>query len=201
MNPKDLVRAGYDVISQAYRSDDTEDGQEVSWLEELSTSIPPGARILDLGCGNGIPAARWLTTRGYRVTGVDISPVQIERARRLVPAATFECVDFTHLDFPESSFDAVVSFFAIIHVPVEEQPALFRKIHCWLTTGGYVMAIVGSRATTGIEEDWLGAPMYWSTADTATYLQWLRDARLSLQWHRFIPEGNGGHTLILARKG
>lgn len=64
VNPKDLVRAGYDIISQAYRSDDTEDGQEVSWLEELSTSIPPGARILDLGCGNGIPAARWLTTRG-----------------------------------------------------------------------------------------------------------------------------------------
>jgi ubiquinone/menaquinone biosynthesis C-methylase UbiE len=190
------------VISEAYRSDTAEDGAEGLWLEELSTLISPGGRILDLGCGNGIPAARWLAAHGHDVTGIDISPVQIARARRLVPNATFQCADITRVAFPDNSFDAIVSFFAIIHIPVEEQPALLENVQRWLVPGGTFMAIVGSKAWTGIEEDWLGAgaPMYWSTADTATYLQWLGDAGLCLQNHRFIAEGTGGHTLIVARK-
>ena len=202
MDPKELVRSSYDVISEAYRADDADDGEEGPWLEELAALLPFSADVLDLGCGNGIPAARWLASRGYHVTGVDISPVQIERARRLVPNATFECADLTALDLPENSFHAIISFFAIIHVPVEEQPAVLHNIQRWLKPGGYFMATVGTRASTGIEENWLGAgaPMYWSHADTATYLQWMSDAGLSVRWHRFIPEGSGGHTLILAQK-
>jgi SAM-dependent methyltransferase len=200
VNPKDLVRDGYDTVSETYRADDAGDGQEGPWLEELASLLPQAAAVLDLGCGNGVPAARWLTARGYRVTGVDISPVQIERARRLVPDATFLCADFTALDLPAGAFDAVVSFYAIIHVPLEEQPALFRAIRRWLKGGGRLMATVGSRPWTGTEENWLGAgaPMYWSHADTETYLQWLQEAGFEMQWHRFIPEGSGGHTLLLA---
>ena len=42
--------------------------------------------------------------------------------------------------------------------------------------------------------------MYWSHADQATYLAWLDDAGFDALWIRFIPEGDGGHTLLLARK-
>lgn len=202
MDPKDLVRTSYDLISETYRSDDAEDGEEGPWLEELAARLPLAAAVLDLGCGNGIPAARWLQAHGYQVMGVDISPVQIERAQRLVPGATFRCADFTTLEFPEHSFHAIVSFFAIIHVPVEEQPPLLRSIQRWLKPGGWFMATVGARVSTGIEENWLdaGAPMYWSHADRDTYLRWLEVAGFSVEWHRFIPEGSGGHTLLLARK-
>jgi SAM-dependent methyltransferase len=134
------------------------------------------------------------------VTGVDISPVQIERARRLVPAAKFFCQDMSEADFPAESFRAIVSFFAIIHVPVDEQLPIFRKLSRWLRPGGYVLATVGSRAWTGTEEDWHGAPMYWSHVDRDTYLAWLRDVGLDVLWTRFIPEGTGGHTLLLAKR-
>jgi hypothetical protein len=40
--------------------------------------------------------------------------------------------------------------------------------------------------------------MFWDQADTATYLHWLTAARLTPVWHRYIPEGNSGHSLILA---
>jgi len=43
--------------------------------------------------------------------------------------------------------------------------------------------------------------MFWDHADTQTYLTWLEQAGLLPQWHRFIPEGNSGHTLVLARAG
>src|SRR5207245_9674708 len=66
-------------------------------------------------------------------------------------------------------------------------------------TGGYLLATVGSGSWTGTEDDWLGAPMYWSHADRATYVAWLEQTGFEVLWTRFIPEGTGGHTLIFAK--
>ncbi len=101
--------------------------------------LDDGDAVLDLGCGCGVPATAMLAER-FSVTGVDISPVQIERARRLVPAGRFQCEDMTRVEFPLESFAAIVSFLAIIHVPVEEQPALLRKLSRWLRPGGHLLA-------------------------------------------------------------
>jgi cyclopropane fatty-acyl-phospholipid synthase-like methyltransferase len=161
--------------------------------------LDDGDPVLDLGCGCGVPATAILAER-FAVTGVYISPVQVERARRLVPAAQFVCQDMSQADFPAESFAAIVSFLAIIHVPVEEQPGIFRKLSRWLRPGGYLLATVGTRAWTGTEEDWHGAPMYWSHADRETYLAWLTDVGFDVLWTRFIPEGDSGHTLLLAKR-
>lgn len=208
MDPKDIVRAGYDKISHTYRGDAIDPANPdhlryARWVSELLTVIPAPTAVLDLGCGNGLPTAKLLADTGCAVTGVDISPVQIARARELVPQATFICADMTELDFPASTFAAIVSFYAIIHIPLAEQPALFANIHRWLQSGGYLMATVGADAWTGTEENWLqvpDAPMYWSHADAATYRQWLEDHGFVIQWTRFVPEGQAGHSLVLARK-
>ncbi|HXN02987.1 MAG TPA: class I SAM-dependent methyltransferase, partial [Candidatus Dormibacteraeota bacterium] len=153
--------------------------------------LDAGDPVLDLGCGCGVPATAVLAER-FAVTGVDISPVQIERARRLVPAAKFLCEDMSEVDFPPEGFRAIVSFFAIIHVPVDEQAALFRKLSRWLSPSGYLLATVGTRAWTGTEANWHGAPMYWSHSDRETYLAWLSEAGFEVLWTRFIPEGDSG---------
>jgi SAM-dependent methyltransferase len=200
MDRKDAIRDGYDAVSNLYRPDNAEDGQYGDWLDELARYLPHGGTVLDLGCGCGVPTARWLIQHGYGVTGVDFSAIQIERARQLVPDAAFLCADVTTLDLPQHSVDAVVSFFAIIHVPLAEQPKLFHAIHQWLKPGGWLMATVGALAWTGAEKNWLGggAPMYWSHEGADTYLRWLDDADFTVVWHRFVPEGDGGHTLVLA---
>jgi len=113
-DPRQLVRRGYDALSCRYRADDGDYGP---WLAALRTRIPAGAAVLDLGCGNGIPVARHLAAAGHAVTGVDISQVQIQRARRLVPAATFLHADITRLTLPAAAFDAVVCLYALIHLP------------------------------------------------------------------------------------
>jgi SAM-dependent methyltransferase len=157
--------------------------------------------VLDLGCGCGVPTAQ-LLAHDYAVTGVDLSPVQVARARQLVPQARFICADMTTLDFAPGSFAAVVSFYAIIHVPLAEQPGLFRNIRRWLRPGGFLLATVGADSWTGTEQNWLGVEggtMFWSHADGATYERWLGEAGFALIWARFVPEGDGGHTLVLAR--
>jgi cyclopropane fatty-acyl-phospholipid synthase-like methyltransferase len=97
-----------------------------------------------------------------------------------------------------ASTDAVVSFYALIHVPVADQQALFPRIRDWLRPGGYFLAIVGATRWTGTAR-YHGADMFWDHADTGTYLQWFEAARLTPLWHRYVPEGDSGHTLILAR--
>jgi SAM-dependent methyltransferase len=153
--------------------------------------------VSDIGCGVGVPAGRWLVDAGFAVTGVDISEVQIERARRLVPAATFIRADLATFDVADASFDAVISLYALIHVPLEDQRRLFPRIHRWLRPGGLLLAIVGHERWTGVE-DYLGAPMFWDHADAATYLTWLEADGFDVLWSRFVPEGTGGNTLVLA---
>jgi SAM-dependent methyltransferase len=154
--------------------------------------------VADLGCGAGIPATRELADHGLRVIGVDFSAVQLARTRRLVPAARLVQADMTALHLRPASLDAVVSFYALIHVPLADQQALFPRIRGWLRPGGYLLAITGARRWRGTER-YLGADMFWDHADTATYLRWLHAARLTPIWHRYIPEGDSGHSLILSR--
>ena len=200
-----LVRRGYDAISLAYRSDDgnaasfsAEDGSRYTgWVAELAGLLQPAARVVDLGCGAGIPATRELASHGLQVLGVDFSAVQLRRAQRLVPAACFVQADMAALQLRPSSTDAVAAFYSLIHVPLADQEALFPRIRDWLRPGGYFLAIVGSGRWSGTAP-YLGADMFWDHADTATYLRWLQAARLTPIWNRYIPEGNSGHTLVLA---
>lgn len=207
--PKDIVRTGYDKISHTYRGDSIEADNPshqnyVAWVSSLLETMPPKAAILDLGCGNGIPTSKLLTDAGCRVTGVDISPVQIERARQNVPNAEFICADMSTLHFEPERFAAIVCFYAIIHVPVEEQPGIFAALHRWLQPGGsLIMSVGGEQAWTGTEQSWLNvadATMYWSHADIATYRSWLEAQGFHIAWERFIPEDDTGHYLLLARK-
>ena len=96
-----------------------------------------------------------------------------------------------------ASADAVTAFYSLIHVPLADQQALFPSIRDWLRPGGYFLAVVGAAQWTGTAP-YLGADMFWDHADLATYLRWLRAARLTPIWDRYIPEGNSGHTLVLA---
>ncbi|MET7951463.1 class I SAM-dependent methyltransferase [Micromonospora sp. NPDC005324] len=199
---RDLVRRGYDALSYHYRPDDADDGQYAPWLAGLHQRLPASAAVLDLGCGCGVPVARFLADAGHDVTGVDISDVQIERARRLVPNGTFLRADATGLDLPPASFDAVVCLYALIHMPLADQPQLIKSIGTWLRPGGWLLTTVGNSAWTGIEDNWLGGPasMWWSHADASSYRSWLQQAGLTIMAEDFVPEGSSGHSLFWAQR-
>jgi indole-3-acetate monooxygenase len=80
----------------------------VRWLSLLNNHVRPGVRILDMGCGTGIPLTLTLSNT-FDVTGVDISARQIELAGRNVPTARCIQDDVTTLDCAPASFSAVVA--------------------------------------------------------------------------------------------
>ncbi|HEU5434137.1 MAG TPA: class I SAM-dependent methyltransferase, partial [Thermomicrobiales bacterium] len=137
-DPKRLVAAGYDRIAERYAAWTGEAlaGQRERCVRLLMEALPAGADVLDLGCATGVPVTRALARR-FRVVGVDHSARSVALARRRVPAATFVHADMTQLDLPPARFDAVVSFYAITHVPRDEHPALLAAIARWLRPGGH----------------------------------------------------------------
>jgi SAM-dependent methyltransferase len=203
---KSIVRHGWNHVSTLYRdprgSHDAfghSFADHSDWLAPILGSVPKGSEVLDLGCGCGIPDARLLTDR-FRVTGVDISDVQVDRARQLVPDARFVRADMTEVMFSEESFGAVVCLYALIHVPVEEQRPLIDRVFRWLVPGGLFLVITGEDAYTGTEPNWLGsnAEMFWSHTDAATYQRWLGEAGFEIRRRRHVPEEGSGHALFLA---
>jgi len=202
MDPKEIVRRGYDALSYRYRGDAEAPARYATWLGQLQERVAAGGAVLDLGCGCGVPLTRDLAAGRYAVTGVDLSAVQVERARELVPGARFVHGDATQVRFPASSFDAVVSLYALIHMPLDEQPALLGRIGSWLRPGGWLLATTGQRAWTGTEDGWLGGdtPMWWSHADAATYRAWIGQAGLTVVTQEVVPEADGSHALFWAHR-
>lgn len=203
-DPRAIVRRGYDVVSHAYRGDAFEYAGSVyeGLLDRAFAGVPDGRDILDLGCGNGLPVSQVLSQR-HEVTGVDISAVQLRRARALVPGASFVQADMAHLPFRAAPFDAVVAFYSIIHVPVEEHAGLFNQLAALLRPGGFLLATLGHTAWTGTEDNWQGVAdgtMYWSHADRESYLRWLADAGFVVEWDEFVPEGKDGHLAVFGRR-
>lgn len=164
MDPKQIVADGYDVIAERYLawSDLRPSPTRLRYLALALELIPLGSRVLELGCGAGIPMTAALA-QGRAVTGVDISPTQVGMARRNVPNATVIQADMTSLTFEPASFDAVVAFYSLTHVPRDEHLQLIERIRSWLRPNGLFLASMGADDEPGdIERNWLGVDMYFS---------------------------------------
>jgi SAM-dependent methyltransferase len=193
-NPKEIVARGYDAIALRYAKWAGEvNSPTLDWLRDLDARLPDGANVLELGCGRGVPGTRELARR-HRVTGVDISAVQIELARHHVPEASFVHADATELDIAAGSLDAVVALYVFGHIPVDEQRELIARIALWLDEGGLFLATFGAgEAGEDVDEDWLGAPMFFASLGGDSYLPLLRDCGLEPERDEVIVQNEPGH--------
>jgi SAM-dependent methyltransferase len=200
-----LVADAYDAIGKtfaAWRERIVGDPRE-DWEAELVARLPEGARVLELGCGPGTVETRRLATR-YRLTGVDISPRQVEHARAAIPEARFLCADFTDLELPEASFDGVISFYVLNHVPRELLAPLLARIHGWLAPGGWFVNAFPTSDNPGWTGEWLGAPTYFSGYEPEVNSRLVRDAGFRIERDEPVtfqePEGPATFQWILAER-
>ena len=121
-----IVADGYDVIGETFSEwkGRIVGDPRAAWRGELVSRLPQGSRVLDLGCGDGVPDTQLLAER-FRVTGVDVSPEQVRRATAAVPSAEFVCADFTELELPQGSFDGVAGLLL-----VQPRPARPARRRC-----------------------------------------------------------------------
>lgn len=203
---KKLVREGYDQCGENYNNGRKEGSNPE--LKLLLERLNSGARVLDIGCGGGIPICRELASK-CEVTGVDISPVQIAQAKGNVPDVRFLCGDIMSMSFPDGSFDAVTSFYAVFHIPKEEHEELFRRIYSWLKPGGFIMVTLSLEDEEAYtEDDFFGVTMYWSNFGIAQYEKMLKvigfrlikNAQLGHGYKKELNKDPEVHPLIFAQK-
>jgi SAM-dependent methyltransferase len=202
MNDKEIVRTGYNAIAARYLAERREDSEDVRLLDELVRRLPPDSCVLDAGCGAGVPVTR-LLSRSHRVVGADFAEAQIRMARLLVPEARFVCQDLVRLGFAERTFDAVCSYYALIHVPRREHAAVLRNFRRLLKPHGLALLCLGAEdLEADVAEDYLGARMYWSHFDAETNLRLVRGCGLEVIWARVVADAaspGSGHLFVLAQ--
>ena len=178
-DPRGIVESGYDAIADRY-ADAAREGRGPdtyfrAFLARLLGLIPEDGMVLDVGCGAGLIAAE-ITTRA-RVVAVDISAAQLELAKRNAPDAMLVRADVGEVAFEPGTFDAIVAFWSLIHVPRESHRSLIARIHAWLKPGGVFAGTLGSGDNPAEHvRDFYGASMYWSHFDAETNQTLLREA-------------------------
>jgi cyclopropane fatty-acyl-phospholipid synthase-like methyltransferase len=200
-----LVADGYDAIGDTFAEWRTRivGDPRHEWEDELGARLDDGARVLELGCGSGSAETRRLAQR-FAVTGVDISPLQVERARAAIPEAEFLCADFTDVELPAGSCDAVASFYAFNHVPRELLAPLLGRIYGWLAAGGWLLTAFGASDLEGWTGEWLGAPTFFASYPPEVNSHLVREAGFSIERDELVvfeePEGEAAFQWVLARR-
>lgn len=127
----------FDAIGDRYDDAFPHKEGQVAGGAWLAASLPAGSRVLDVGCGTGVPTARQLIDAGHEVLGVDISPEMIRIAEREVPEGEFRVMDLADLESAEvGTFDGAAAFFSLLMLPKNEIPVALRMLYGMLRSGG-----------------------------------------------------------------
>jgi len=163
----------------------------------LETLVPPGSRVLDLGCGAGTDVEHFVAA-GYQVTGIDWSAAMAEEARRRVPRAAIYHLGIHQIDcLPAAAFDAVYSSFGPLNC-VPDLAEAAAAIRSRLRPGGVLVASVIGRvcpwelALFGLRGQWSRAAIRFSSAAAPVPLE-----RRTV-WTRYFTPGEFERVMAAA---
>ena len=159
MVPGGVLRASYDRVAREYAA---HVGGELAGkpadrrlLDALAAGAGAGGLVGDLGCGPGHVAA-YLTGRGVRVVGVDLSPGMLRQAPAEVPVAAG---DLRALPLADGALAAAVAFYSLIHLPPGSELAALAEVRRVLRPGGTLLAAVHVGDEVRHLDEWWGEPV------------------------------------------
>lgn len=200
---KHAIKRAYDAISADYHAQRSEEPASSARIDELAKRLPTNARVLDAGCGSGVPAARRLVET-HEVVGVDFSTEQVRRARENVPRARFLQGEMSSLAFAANTFDGVCALFSLIHVSLAEHPHVVAEFHRVLRPGGMALLTVGGdEGWKGTNPNWLdtGVTMHWSFPDIEASVRHLTEVGFEvLERYTVDDEFGGSFPFVLVER-
>ena len=170
---------------------------ERKWLDRFTEMLPRRGTILDVGCGTGDPIARHLLARHFDVSGIDSSPSLIEIARTRFPGAAWHVGDMRDLALGRS-FDGLMAWHSIFHLPPDDQRGLFHRLACHAQSGTMLMFTSGWQLDESVG-DFEGDPLYHASLEPHEYRHLLAESDFEVVAYQEQDPEAGEATVWLAR--
>lgn len=188
----------YDKIVKPYLAnrDKLKSGK---YLRQLLKFLPKNSRILDLGCGAGVPVDDVLLKAGHSVIGIDISSEQIAFARKNCKGGQYLIGDMADLKENEYEVEAIVSFYAIFHIKRNRHAEWLKVVASNLSKGGKLLITMGDREFEGTHKLY-GQELWSSQYGTAKNRQMIKEAGFEILLDEVDTSGGERHQVIMAEK-
>jgi cyclopropane fatty-acyl-phospholipid synthase-like methyltransferase len=157
-----------------------------------------GAAVLDLGCGAGLPIARWFTDQGCAVTGVDGSKRMLDHFRGNLPDASAVLADMRGLSLGQR-FDVIVAWDSFFHLSREAQRAMFPVFKAHAAPGARLVLTTGpkdSEAMGRVGEE----PVIHASLSPDAYRALFASHGFEVLWFRPDDAEFHGHSVWLAQR-
>lgn len=176
------VAESYTALAETYAADRDGDGLERTVVESVLDDLPPDPRVLDAGCGDGVPGLDAAVERGTAY-GVDISAGQLDLATERVPDAGAARGDLRSLPVATDTVDCVLALHSLIHVPLADHRTVCEEFARVLRPGGTLVCTEGHTEWVGENPDWLdtGVEMAWEIAGAEATIRQLEAAGFSVE--------------------
>jgi cyclopropane fatty-acyl-phospholipid synthase-like methyltransferase len=191
--------APYDLIAEEWvRERHALRFREKPYIDRFLALTVPGAHILDLGCGAAAPIARYLLDRGYRLTGVDASPVMLRLARINCPEAEFVAGDMSATELT-GPYHGIVAWDSIFHIPKAQHKELFHTLSRWLAPHAPLLLSLGG-SEGEFSARMFGIDFFYSAHAPEVSLAFLQEAGFEILCAEIDDPSSRGHLAVLCRK-
>lgn len=173
---------------------------ERPWLDAFRSALPVegAARILDLGCGSGLPVAAEMIARGHRVTGLDAAPAMIASARARFPAQEWRVGDM-RAPALHGPFDGIIAWHSFFHLPPDDQRTMFGTF-ARLAAPRAALIFTSGPAEGEAIGSFQGEALYHASLDPEEYRALLAAHGFVVLHHRAEDPACGGATVWLAKR-
>jgi SAM-dependent methyltransferase len=118
---------------------------EKKYIDRVLRERPPGSPVLDVGCGTGYPIGEHVIAQGAALTGCDVSPAMIGKARARFPAQEWIVADMRTFDLGRK-FGALIAWDSFFHQTEAEQRRILPRFRSHLLEAGLLLFTSGPHA-------------------------------------------------------
>lgn len=171
---------------------------ELPPFEELLKRLKPNSRILDVGCGTGLPVARLLCDHGHQVKGFDLSNRLIQLARKNIPLANFYVGDMLSFQ-PQGVFDAVVAWDSVFHIEPSKHAKVYLNFANWLGPEGWLLTSIGGEACE-FTAPMFGHDFYFGGLAPEEARKLIEKQAINIVYWKIDDPSSRGHIAVLGQK-